>query len=129
VSGGFVASAAAGALLAIAAHHAAAAASQAKPGSAAAQAILAWLAAKADPRWANRGHQPLMFGRLQQAAEPQADAPHPAAGDPPQDGRPSYSWGHAGQRAAWSATSLEEATTRARQASADGEPYVVTEGA
>ena len=40
---------------------------------------------------------------------------------------PPYSFGHACQQAAWPVPSLEEATARARQMSAGGEPYVVTE--
>jgi len=84
--------------------------------------MLAWLAAKAGPRWARRVHEPLLFRRLRGNQEGPA-----AEGQPGEAGGPTYSFGHAGQRAAWPVPSLEEATARARQASADGEPYVVAE--
>ena len=83
---------------------------------------LGWLAAKAGPRWARRVHEPLLFRRLRGNQEGPA-----AEGQPGEAGGPTYSFGHAGQRAAWPVPSLEEATARARQASADGEPYVVAE--
>jgi hypothetical protein len=84
--------------------------------------VLAWLAAKAGPRWANREHRPLMFRRLR--GEPEGPA---AQGAPEETAGPAYSFGHARQRAAWPVSSLEEATARARQMSGSGEPYVVTE--
>jgi hypothetical protein len=80
------------------------------------------LAAKARPRWERRVHEPLLFRRLRGNQEVPA-----AEGQPGETGGPTYSFGHAGQPAAWPVPSLEEATARARQASADGEPYVVTE--
>jgi hypothetical protein len=83
---------------------------------------LGWLAAKAGPRWERRVHEPLLFGRLHGNQEGPA-----AEGQPEETGGATYSFGHAGQRAAWPVPSLEEAKARARQMSADGEPYVVTE--
>ena len=84
--------------------------------------VLACLAAKAGPRWERRVHQPLPFRRLRGKQE------GPAAEDQPEEAdRPTYSFGHARQQAAWPVPSLEEATARARQMSAGGEPYVVTE--
>jgi hypothetical protein len=84
--------------------------------------VLGWLAGKAGPRWEGRVHEPLLFRRLRGKQEGPA-----AEGQPEEADGPAYSFGHAGQRAAWPVPSLEEATARARQASADGEPYVVTE--
>jgi hypothetical protein len=81
--------------------------------------VLAWLAARAGPRWANREHRPLMFRRLADEAE----APT-AAGEAAD---PTYLFGHARHPHAWPTGSLEAATARAQQASADGEPYVITE--
>ena len=86
------------------------------------RALLAWLVSKAAPRWENREHRPLMFRRRH--GEPEGPAA-PAA--PEEAAGPTYSFGHAGQRAAWPVDSLEEATARARQMSGGGEPYVVTE--
>jgi hypothetical protein len=83
---------------------------------------LAWLAAKVGPRWERRLHQPLLFRRIR--GEPEVPA---VAGHPEEAAGPTYSFGHAGQRAAWPVDSLEEATARARQMSGGGEPYVVTE--
>jgi hypothetical protein len=84
--------------------------------------VLAWLAAKAGPRWERRFRKPALFRRLRD--EPEGPA---AEGQPEEAAGPAWSFGHAGQRAAWPVPSLEEATARARQMSADGEPYVVTE--
>ena len=85
--------------------------------------VLARLAAKAGPRWERRVHEPpLLFRRLRGKQESPA-----AEGQLEEAGAPTYSFGHASQRAAWPVPSLEEATARARQMSADGEPYVVTE--
>jgi hypothetical protein len=114
--------------------------------------VLAGLAAKAGSRWANRDHKRLIFRILRRPGEPgepaepagqadQADPDQPRIIYPrcPSCGSPApgggfceiceapYTVGHAGQRAAWPAASLEEATSRARRMSADGEPYVVTE--
>jgi hypothetical protein len=86
------------------------------------RSALGWLAAKAGPRWERRVHQPLLFRMLRGNQEGPA-----AQGRPEEADRPTYSFGHAGKRAAWPVPSLDEATARARQASADGEPYVVTE--
>jgi hypothetical protein len=84
--------------------------------------ILASLAAKAGLRWERRLREPLLFRGLG------GDREEPAAqGQPEEAAGPSYSFGHAGQRAAWPVPSLEEAATRARQMSAGGKPYVVTE--
>jgi hypothetical protein len=114
--------------------------------------VLAWLAAKARSRWAS-WRRPLLFRRAGTAQAPEAQAapcehapvpcePHwfcgcgcpgcagirgAEAGDGDRGPRPSWSFGHAGQRAAWPVDDPEEAHSRARQASAGGEPYVVTE--
>jgi hypothetical protein len=90
--------------------------------AAGARTLAAWLAAKAGPRWRGRFQRPVLFRRLR--GEPEDPA---AEGQPEEAAGPTYSFGHAGQRAAWPVPSLDEATDRARQASADGEPYVVTE--
>jgi hypothetical protein len=83
---------------------------------------LAWLAAKAGPRWEGRFRWPVLFGGLRGQQE------GPEAEDQPEEaGGPTYSFGHAAQRAAWPVPSLEEATARAQQMSVGGEPYVVTE--
>ncbi len=75
-------------------------------------------AAWAAPRWQNRGHQP------GQAREPEGP---PAEQDPVPAGAPAYSWGSADSPYGWPAGDLDSATSRARQASTVGKPYVVTE--
>ena len=75
-------------------------------------------AAWAAPRWQNRGHQP------RQGREPESP---PADQDPVPAGTPAYSWGRADSPYGWPADDLETATSRARQASTVGKPYVVTE--
>jgi hypothetical protein len=67
---------------------------------------LGWLAAKAGTRWEGRARGPLLFRRLlhgEQEGPATGGQPEKAAG-------PSYSFGHAGQRAAGPVPSLEEAT-------------------
>ena len=86
------------------------------------RSALGWLAARAGSRWERRVHEPLLFRRLHGNQEGPA-----AEGQPEEAGGPTYSFGHAGRRAAWPVPSLEQATARARQMSADGEPYAVTE--
>ena len=86
------------------------------------RSALGWLAARAGSRWERRVHEPLLFRRRHGNQEGPA-----AEGQPEEAGGPTYSFGHAGRRAAWPVPSLEQATARARQMSADGEPYAVTE--
>ena len=75
-------------------------------------------AAWAAPRWQNRGHQ------HRQAREPESPL---AEQDPVPADAPTYSWGSADSPYGWPADDLETATSRARQASTGGQPYVVTE--
>ena len=85
---------------------------------------LAWLAAKAGPRW----HQ--LFRRLRGEQEDPATEGQPEEPAVPGVNAPTYSFGHARQSAAWpmpDRESAERQASAASAASADGEPYVVTE--
>jgi hypothetical protein len=84
--------------------------------------VLAWLAAKAGPRWANRDRLPLAFRRLRGDPESTQAEEGPVPAD-----RATYSWGSADSPYGWPADDLDSATSRARQASTVGKPYVVTE--
>jgi hypothetical protein len=84
--------------------------------------VLAWLAAKAGPRWERREHRPLMFRRLR--GEPESA---PADEEPVPADQATYSWGHADSPYGWPADHLETAAARARHMSTGGEPYVVIE--
>jgi hypothetical protein len=87
--------------------------------------VLAWLAAKAGPRLANREHRPLMFRRLR--GEPEVPAELADAGGSQGAEGPAYSFGRADQPSAWPVDDPEEAHSRARQMSTSGTPWVVTE--
>jgi hypothetical protein len=87
--------------------------------------VLAWLAAKAGPRLANREHRPLMFRRLR--GEPEGPAELADTDGSQGAGGPTYSFGCADQPSAWPVDDPEEAHSRARHMSTGGKPYVVTE--
>jgi hypothetical protein len=87
--------------------------------------ILAWLAAKAGARWANREHRLLMFRRLR--GEPEGPAELADTDGSQGAGGPTYSFGRVDQPSAWPADDPEEAHSRARQMSTSGNPWVVTE--
>jgi hypothetical protein len=89
--------------------------------------VLAWLAAKAGPRWKRRVRWPLLFRRLRGTQEDPAAEGQPEEPDVPGVTSPTYSFGHANQPYAWPMPSRESAERQARHMSADGEPYVVTE--
>ena len=82
------------------------------------RALIARAAAWAAPRWQNRGHQPRQDRKPEDPPEEQ---------DPVPAGAPAYSWGSADSPYGWPADDLETATSRARQASTGGKPYVVTQ--
>jgi hypothetical protein len=84
--------------------------------------VLAWLAAKAGPRWERRVHGPLLFRGLRAEPERTAAEEEPAPAD-----RATYSWGSADSPYGWPADDLEAATGSARRASTVGKRYVVTE--
>ena len=84
--------------------------------------ILAWLAAKAGARWANRDRLPLAFRRLRGDPESTHAEDEPVPAD-----RATYSWGSADSPYGWPADDLDSATSRARYASTGGQSYVVTE--
>jgi hypothetical protein len=81
-------------------------------------------------RWAARGPEPLMFRRRPAGSgEPGAAAaagPEAGHGEERAEG-PGYSWGLAGARHHWPASSREEAEKWARHMSGDGRPREVAE--
>lgn len=87
--------------------------------------VLAWLAAKPSPRWANREHRPLIFRRPRGELEGPAELVE--TGGSQGTGGPTYSFGRADQPSAWPMDDPEEAHGRARQMSTGGNPWVVTE--
>ena len=87
--------------------------------------VLAWLVARAGPRWGNREHRPLMFGRFRGESAGPAE-PAETGGSQGAEGS-TYSFGRADQPSAWPVDDPEEAHSRARQMSTGGNPWVVTE--
>jgi hypothetical protein len=87
--------------------------------------VLGWLASSARSRWEDREHRPLMSRRLRAAREPEPD-PEVTEETPADDGR-TWSWGLAGARAHWPASSQEEAEKWARHMSTDGRSREVAE--
>jgi hypothetical protein len=85
--------------------------------------VLAWLVAKASPRWANREHRPLMFRRLR--GEPEGPAAETGGSQGAEE--PTYSWGSADSPSGWPADDAETAHRWARHMSSEGQSYVVTE--
>ena len=83
------------------------------------RALMARATAWAARRWQNRGHRP---GQDREPEDPPAEAEQ----DPAPADAPTYDWGRADSPYGWPAD-LETATSRARQASTSGKPYVVTE--